>query len=1078
MALTSITKDFVVKAGALIEGTSFVSSSTGQTGTLQVNGGAAIAKNLVVGTTATIWGNSTLVGSLTVNGYSTLGLLTATTFTATSANILGTLDVTGATNLKDILTVGGSSLFNGAVNTFSGALFVTGTNILTVGTGATTLGGTLTVDGKTLINNNTTAIVAGGGDGALKVVGGAYVGDNLIVASTASSTATNTGNALYVAGGAYVEKELTVSGPALFKDTVTFSGTATYVLSTNTFYTDNILEIHTPPSGVYGNWVLDDGKDIGFRFHYYGAGSDQNAALVLDNTSKELHWYSTGAESSGGNFSTAVYGTFRTGNLFLTNNTDASSTITGALQIAGGAGVGGTVYAGAANAGTVTARNLTTASGIVYSIGGQLQNTPVTFNATTQRLVGTIDYSNTSTNLAGGAAGSLPYQSGASATQMLPIGTNGQILVVLGGNPTWSAPTGLTAGSATTSSNIAGGVKDQIPYQSAPGQTTFNVGLAYNGTTFTTTNIVVSSGNNATAATGNSGALMVRGGVGIQNDLWVGGNINLAGNLFLDGVGLDTIQGTTGTFVNILVTGTNATNSAATGALIVTGGVGIGGGLFVNGVITGTTVNVTGVATVNNLSVTGFSSLSGGATASALTVTNALLVSGFSSLSGGATISAATVTNALLVSGFSSLSGGATISAATVTTTLNVTGYTQLNGGSTLNATTVTGSATVGTTLVVTGYTSLNGGATISAATVTNNLLVSGNETITGYTSMNGGATASALTVTNALTVGTTLGVTGRTTLGDAVISAATVTNNLLVSGNETVTGFTSLNGGATISAATVTNALTVGTTLGVTGRTTLGLLTATITTVTALTVIGNETVGGTLNVTGRTTLADAQITTVTATNLVVTGTASLPSNVNLSNLTVTNLTVTGNETVGGNLQVTGIFTASGISNHVGVATFSNVTDSNATNVGSIVTLGGVGIAKNLTVGTAVTVGSVSTQSVVTALFSNNSLYSSYTSQFIVTNALINLDTFSSSAYRTAKYIIQIVDGVKVQVEEIMLFHDGTNVYMTEYASMNNTGNLGDFDAVLNAGTVTLNFTANYSPTSMTVKVVRTAITL
>jgi len=1101
MALTSITKDFVVKAGALVEGTRFASSSTGQTGTLQVNGGAAIAKNLVVGTTATIWGDSSLIGSLNVTGPSTVNSLTATTFTATSANILGNLTVSGASALQGILTVTGNSLFNGAVNTFSGALFVTGTNILTVGTGATTLGGTLTADGKTLLNNTTAAIVAGGGDGALKVLGGAYVGNNLIVASTASNTATVAGNALYVAGGTYVDRELTVNGPALFRDTVTFTGTATFVLSTNTFYTDNILELHTHPGGVYGAWTLDDGLDIGFRFHYYAGGTDKNAGLVLDNTSKELHWYENGSES--GSFSTGTYGTFRTANIRLTGTADASSTITGAFQVVGGAGIGGKLYAS-----QLAGRNLTTASGIVYSLSdGTLQNTPITFDSAAQRLVGVITTASTAINLAGGAAGSLSYQSGASTTQMLPIGTNGQILVVSGGNPTWSAPTGLTAGSATTSSNIAGGLTNQIPYQSAPGQTQFNVGLTYNGSQFTTTNIVVSSGNNATAATGNSGALMVRGGVGIQNDLWVGGNINLAGNLFLDGVGLDTIQGTTGTFVNILVTGTNATNSAATGALQVTGGVGIGGGLFVGGVITGTTVNVTGVATVNILAVTGFSSLSGGATISAATVTNNLLVSGnetvtgFTSLNGGATISAATVTNTLAVTGFSSLNGGATISAATVTTTLAVTGYTSLNGGSTLNATTVTGSATVGTTLGVTGYTTLSGGATISAATVTNNLLVSGNETITGFTSMNGGATASALTVTNALTVGTTLGVTGFTSLnGGATISAATVTNALAV------TGFSSLNGGATISAATVTNALTVGTTLGVTGRstlgdavisaatvtnaltvgttlgvtgrTTLGLLTATITTVTALTVIGNETVGGTLNVTGRTTLADAVITTVTATNLVVTGTASLPSNVNLSSLTVTNLTVTGNETVGGNLQVTGLFTATNTANFAGLVRFTNATDSNATNVGAVVVTGGVGIAKNLTVGTGVTVGTASTQTVVPSVFSNNVLYSSYTSQFIVTNALINLDTFSAAAYRSAKYFVQIVDGTKIQVEEIVLFHDGTNVYMTEYASMNNTGNLGDFDAVLNAGTITLNFTANYSPTSMTIKVVRTAITV
>ena len=68
MALTSITKDFVVKSGALVEGTNWVTSSTGQTSTLQVNGGAAIAKNLIVGTTATIWGAQTNQSSLNVNG--------------------------------------------------------------------------------------------------------------------------------------------------------------------------------------------------------------------------------------------------------------------------------------------------------------------------------------------------------------------------------------------------------------------------------------------------------------------------------------------------------------------------------------------------------------------------------------------------------------------------------------------------------------------------------------------------------------------------------------------------------------------------------------------------------------------------------------------------------------------------------------------------------------------------------------------------------------------------------------------------------------------------------------------------
>jgi hypothetical protein len=45
----------------------------------------------------------------------------------------------------------------------------------------------------------------------------------------------------------------------------------------------------------------------------------------------------------------------------------------------------------------------------------------------------------TATNLAGGATGSLPYQSGAGATTFLAAGTNGQVLTLAGGVPTWAA---------------------------------------------------------------------------------------------------------------------------------------------------------------------------------------------------------------------------------------------------------------------------------------------------------------------------------------------------------------------------------------------------------------------------------------------------------------------------------------------------------------------------------------------------------------------------------------------------------------------------------------------------------------
>jgi hypothetical protein len=58
----------------------------------------------------------------------------------------------------------------------------------------------------------------------------------------------------------------------------------------------------------------------------------------------------------------------------------------------------------------------------------------------------------TATNLAGGANGSLPYQTGSGATTFLGIGTTGQLLTVAGGVPTWAAApaTGVTIADDTT----------------------------------------------------------------------------------------------------------------------------------------------------------------------------------------------------------------------------------------------------------------------------------------------------------------------------------------------------------------------------------------------------------------------------------------------------------------------------------------------------------------------------------------------------------------------------------------------------------------------------------------------------
>jgi hypothetical protein len=66
----------------------------------------------------------------------------------------------------------------------------------------------------------------------------------------------------------------------------------------------------------------------------------------------------------------------------------------------------------------------------------------------------------TATNLAGGSNGTIPYQSASGTTQMLAVGTSGQLLQTNGaGAPTWVTPTppasGLTLITTLTASNSA-----------------------------------------------------------------------------------------------------------------------------------------------------------------------------------------------------------------------------------------------------------------------------------------------------------------------------------------------------------------------------------------------------------------------------------------------------------------------------------------------------------------------------------------------------------------------------------------------------------------------------------------------
>jgi len=99
--------------------------------------------------------------------------------------------------------------------------------------------------------------------------------------------------------------------------------------------------------------------------------------------------------------------------------------------------------------------------------------------------------------------------------------------------------------------------------------------------------------------------------------------------------------------------------------------------------------------------------------------------------------------------------------------------------------------------------------------------------------------------------------------------------------------------------------------------------------------------------------------------------------------------------------------------------------------------------------------------------------------QVVNLNSTTTVDSFSKTAYRTAKYLIQVTQGTKYTSSEVLLVHDGTDSYMSEYAVIE----LGasripmTVSTSISTGNVLLRVTiTDAASTNATVKVARTLI--
>lgn len=89
-------------------------------------------------------------------------------------------------------------------------------------------------------------------------------------------------------------------------------------------------------------------------------------------------------------------------------------------------------------------------------------------------------------------------------------------------------------------------------------------------------------------------------------------------------------------------------------------------------------------------------------------------------------------------------------------------------------------------------------------------------------------------------------------------------------------------------------------------------------------------------------------------------------------------------------------------------------------------------------------------------------------------NANQVVDSFAAATFRCVKYLIQVTSGSDYQVSEILSVHDGTDVYLTEYASIATGSELATFDSDISSNDVRL--LVDPVNASTTIKITRTGV--
>lgn len=517
-------------------------------------------------------------------------------------------------------------------------------------TATTTQLGGVKVDGTTITINGS-GVISGSNQYTLPAATTSTLG-GVIVPAVANSGLTNTAGTIRLAtattnqlGGVKVDGvTITINGSGVIAANITgaivFQGgwnaaTNTPTLNnTSSAYNTNGFEFVTTVAGTVNFGAGNISFAVGDNVIYDGtkwvkipigssAGTTSNA-LTFDNTGTGA---TSGSTFNGSAILTVSYNSIGASPL------EGSSSLTTVGTIASGTWNGGVIGPAYGGTGVANSFNLTVSganrtidqninvNSAPYFVGTNFSGSAPSLTAGTATNADSATSAGKATNVAGGAANRLVYNTAADTSGFVAAPTDNTYLkYTTAGGIVWTS-----VATATAATNLAGGAANRIHYQTGVDTSGFIVAptvtgtyLQWNGTSFVFTAVSGATGGTVTSVsgTGTVSGITLSGTVSSSGNLTLGGSLSLVSP---PAIGSTTPN--TGAFTTLTVasTGTSSANLSPTGSGTVT-------------------INPTTAGTINNMSI-------GVTTAAAGRFTTITATSQATTSTGGGTIHLNNATN-------------------------------------------------------------------------------------------------------------------------------------------------------------------------------------------------------------------------------------------------------------------------------------------------------------------------------------------------------------------------------------------------------------------------------------------------